>query len=108
MRRFLSAFLMLMVIGFGTAHAQGTNIGRPELFGAGIACDASLLPWRSVWFGHFSGGNATYVPGAPAASVDWEDQKLCFPSRRACMAWQRAERRRFREIQGYWTCLLLR
>ncbi len=89
-------------------RAEGTDIGKPWLFGAGIACDASLLPWPSVWLGHFSGGSATYVPGAPAASVVWQDQKLCFLSRRECMEWQRAERRQFNGIQGYWTCLLLR
>ncbi len=90
------------------AQATGTDIGKPWLFGAGIGCDASLLPWRSVWLGHFSGGLASYVPGAPAASVTWHDQKLCFPSRRECMQWQRAERRQFGGVQGYWTCLLLR
>jgi len=107
MRRapFFGAILLGLV---GMAQAEGVSTGRPELFDAGIACDASLLPWRSVWLGHFSGGNATYARGAPAASVDWQDEKLCFPSRRQCMAWQRAERRQFHEIQGYWTCLILR
>jgi hypothetical protein len=105
----LSLLATLASIGISNgAHATGTDIGKPWFFGAGIGCDASLLPWRSVWLGHFSGGSATYVTGAPAASVVWQDQKLCFPSRRECMAWQRAERRQFGGIEGYWTCLLLR
>jgi hypothetical protein len=105
----LAPLAILTLLTFaGPGRAEGTDIGKPRLFGAGIACDASLLPWPSVWFGHFSGGSATYVPVPPAASVTWEDQKLCFPSRRDCMAWQRAERRQFSGIEGYWTCLLLR
>ncbi len=110
-RRPLRSILVLAFLVLGSAcgaHATGTDIGKPWLFGRGIACDASLLPWRSVWFGHFSGGLATYQSGAPAASVIWQDQKLCFPSRRECMAWQRAERRRFSGIEGYWTCMILR
>lgn len=105
----LAALVVAALLDSATAvQAAGTDIGKPWLFGAGIACDARLVPWRSVWFGHFSGGLATYVPGAPSAIVTWHDQKLCFPSRRECMAWQRAERRQFGGIQGYWTCLLLR
>lgn len=103
--------LLAVLVSLGMpsgARATGTDVGKPWLFGAGIACDASLLPWRSVWLGHFSGGSATYVPGAPGASVAWQDQKLCFTSRHECMAWQRAERRQFGAIEGYWTCLLLR
>jgi hypothetical protein len=101
--------ILLALASFaGSAQAQGTSIGRPWLFGAGIACDASLLPWRSVWLGHFSGGIATYHPGDLKISLDWRDEKLCFPSRRSCMAWQRALHRQFHEPAGYWTCLLLR
>jgi hypothetical protein len=105
----LAALVVVALLRPATVvQAAGTDIGKPWLFGAGLACDASQLPWPSVWLGHFSGGLATYVPGAPAATVTWHDQKLCFPSRRECMEWQRAERRRFGGIQGYWTCLLLR
>jgi hypothetical protein len=100
--------LSALLASAGAVRAEGTDIGKPWLFGAGIACDASLLPWPSVWFGHFSGGLASYVPGAARASVVWQDQKLCFPSRRECMAWQHAEHRQFSGIQGYWTCMILR
>jgi hypothetical protein len=99
---------VLFTSGLTDQARAGTDIGKPWLFGAGIACDASLLPWRSVWLGHFSGGLATYVPGAPTASISWKDQKLCFPSRLECMEWQRAERRQFKGVEGYWTCMLLR
>jgi hypothetical protein len=96
-------------LGFaGRSEAQGTEIGKPLIFGEGIACDASLLPWRSVWFGHFSGGLAYYRRGAPAVELTWKDQKLCFPSRRECLAWQRQQHRLFRQVQGYTTCLRLR
>lgn len=105
--RLLSTFFLVLAYS-DPICAAGTDIGKPWLFGAGIACDAAQLPWRSVWLGHFSGGLATYVVGAPAASVVWNDQKLCFPSRRECRVWLRAERRRFSGIEGYRTCMLLR
>ncbi len=90
------------------ARAMGTDIGKPWLFGAGIGCDASLLPWRSVWLGHFSGGTATYVSGAPGASVVWQDRKLCFPSRRNAWPGSGQSAGSSVEFEGYWTCLLLR
>ena len=103
-----AAGLIAFILSGNPVLAAGTDIGKPWLFGAGIGCDASLLPWRSVWLGHFSGGLAAYRPGAPAAAVIWEDRKLCFPSRSECMRWQHAERRQFYGVQGYWTCELLR
>lgn len=103
-----SLALAFFVGALSAAAAQGTDIGRPLIFGDGIACDARLLPWRSVWYGHFSGGEATYVPNSAAAVVDWHDEKLCFPSRRACLRWQHGERRRYSDIRGDWTCLPLR
>ncbi len=105
--RFLLASILLFLAPFA-AQAAGTDIGKPPIFGDGIACDASLLPWRSVWYGHFSGGNASYVVNAPAAQVDWHDEKLCFPSRRDCLRWQRGERQLYSGVRGDWTCLLLR
>jgi hypothetical protein len=104
----VSLILAFLVIALSGAFAQGTDVGRPPIFGDGFACDASLLPWRSVWYGHFSGGNAMYAPNSPAALVDWHDEKLCFPSRRSCLRWQHFERRRYSEIHGDWTCLPLR
>ncbi|MGP8232912.1 MAG: hypothetical protein ACLQL2_09640 [Methylovirgula sp.] len=108
MHRALVFALLLLAFGAGGAQAAGTDIGRPPIFGDGIACDARLLPWRSVWYGHFSGGIARYAPNSPSALVDWHDDKLCFPSRRECLHWQRAERRLYHEIKGDWACLPLR
>ncbi len=104
--RFLLASVFLFLASVA-AHA-GTDIGKPPIFGDGIACDASLLPWHSVWYGHFSGGTAAYAPNSPAAQVDWHDEKLCFPSRHSCLRWQHAERRLYRDVRGDWTCLPLR
>lgn len=101
-----------LMAGISAGRAQeafaGTDIGKPWLFGEGVACDASLLPWPHVWYGHFSGGLAHYVRGAPGVDLVWEDRKLCFPTRRSCLAWQRAEHREFYRVKGYWTCLPLR
>ncbi len=101
--------VLLGLIGFADkGHAMGTSIGKPWLFGSGIACDASLLPWRSVWFGHFSGGRADYVGGDPQIALVWKDEKLCFPSRQECLSWQKAQHQLFHQLQGYWTCLRIR
>jgi hypothetical protein len=99
---------VLLVATSAAALAAGTDVGKPFLFGEGIACDASLLPWRSVWYGHFSGGTALYAPNSPAAQINWQDEKLCFPSRYACLRWQHAERRSYHDVHGDWTCLPLR
>ncbi len=105
----LLVLVFLALVGFADkGRAQGTAIGKPWLFGEGIACDASLLPWRSVWFGHFAGGLAHYERGAPQIDLVWQDQKLCFPSRRQCLSWQRAQHRLFHQVQGYSTCLRIR
>ncbi|MHB8883637.1 MAG: hypothetical protein ACYC5H_00895 [Methylovirgula sp.] len=106
---FLPVLVLLALFGFGDkGQAQGTSIGKPWFFGEGIACDASLLPWPSVWFGHFSGGLAYYRRGAPQVRLIWKDQKLCFPSRQECLSWQRREHRLFYRVQGYTTCLRIR
>src|SRR5579863_342694 len=104
----LFCVLAFACLAVSPGQAQGTAIGKPWLFGDGIACDASLLPWHSVWYGHFAGGLAAYRRGDPTIRLVWEDRKLCFPSKRECMAWQRQERRTYNEIGGYWTCLPLR
>jgi hypothetical protein len=108
MRPSLILASLVLAISAGAAQAAGSDIGRPLIFGDGIACDARLLSWRSVWYGHFSGGTARYAPNSPAALVDWHDDKLCFPSRRECLRWQKAERRHYHQIKGDWACLLLR
>ncbi|MGO9133507.1 MAG: hypothetical protein ACLP8A_05580 [Methylovirgula sp.] len=104
----LAVTVLALMASVESSKAQGTAIGKPWLFGEGIACDAGQLPWRTVWYGHFSGGQAHYERGAPQVDFVWEDRKLCFPSRRACLAWQRAEHRAFHRVAGYVSCLRLR
>ncbi|WP_036258757.1 hypothetical protein [Methylocapsa aurea] len=89
-----------------------------ELADFGVACSigappwappitAETLPWRSVWFGHFSGGRPFAGPYGQAL-VDWRDEKVCFPTRASCRAWIHELRRAYHRPEGYWTCLLLR
>lgn len=105
--RFILASVLLLAAS-AIAQAAGTDVGKPFLFGEGIACDAGQLPWRSVWYGHFSGGTALYAPNSPAAQINWQDEKLCFSSRRECLHWQHAERRAYHDVHGNWTCMPLR
>jgi len=81
------------------------SVGAP--FWAPPAATAAVLPWPSVWLGHFSGGRP-YSDGFGQTLVDWRDEKVCFPSRRECQAWIRDLRQAYHRPEGYWTCLLLR
>jgi hypothetical protein len=81
------------------------SAGAP--FWAPLAATAAVLPWPSVWLGHFSGGRP-YTDGTGRRLVDWRDEKLCFPARQQCQAWVRGLRRAYHRPEGYWTCLLLR
>ena len=103
-------------LGFGPpASATLGDLTR----GGGVPCSAGApfwappkataeeLPWPSVWLGHFSGGRP-YKDAFGLTLVDWLDEKVCFPSRRACNAWVSRLRRAYRHPEGYWTCLFLR
>ena len=81
------------------------SIGAP--FWAPPMATAAVLPWRSVWLGHFSGGRP-YAAGNGQTLIDWRDEKVCFPARQQCQAWIRSLRRAYHRPEGYWTCLLLR
>lgn len=81
------------------------SVGGP--FWAPPEATAAVLPWRSVWLGHFSGGRP-YSDGYGRTLIDWRDEKFCFPARRECQAWVRDLRRAYHRPEGYWTCLLLR
>jgi hypothetical protein len=81
------------------------SVGAPVW--APPAATAAVLPWRSVWLGHFSGGRH-YADGYGQTFVDWRDEKFCFPTRQQCQAWVRDLRRTYHRPEGYWTCLLLR
>lgn len=66
------------------------SIGAP--FWAPPMATAAVLPWRSVWLGHFSGGRP-YAAGNGQTLIDWRDEKVCFPARLQCQAWVRSLRR---------------
>ncbi len=66
---------------------------------------AKILPWPSVWLGHFSGGRPDPVF---YGQIDWRDEKVCFASKARCQAWIKDLRRAYHRPEGYWTCLLLR
>lgn len=93
------------------ASAAPENFGVPCAIGQPVwappAPTAETLPWRSVWFGHFSGGRP-YIDVYGRTLVDWRDEKVCFASKSQCRAWIRDLRRAFHRPEGYWTCLLLR
>ena len=110
--------------GAGSAHAADYASVPPPAAAEypespGVACSAGapfwapllptadVLPWPSVWLGHFSGGRP-YTDGFGQRLVDWRDEKLCFPTRRQCQAWIRDMRHAYHRPEGYWTCLLLR
>ncbi len=65
-----------------------------------------VLPWRSVWLGHFSGGR--FAPAAYGTELNWKDEKVCFPSQGSCNRWISANRRAFHHPEGFWTCLPIR
>ncbi len=118
--------LALAVAGSGAAHSHAAgwaplwpplsaeypgNAGVPCSAGAPFwappTATAAVLPWRSVWLGHFSGGRH-YEDAYGEILIDWRNEKLCFPSRRQCQAWIREQSRAFHQPEGYWTCLFLR
>lgn len=86
----------------------GPLAGTPPV-GEGLACeDPAVGAFPSVWQGHFTGGYSHALgPGLPVA-LDWRDETLCFPSRRACNGYMRVMRRDFHRPEGYFTCLPIR
>jgi hypothetical protein len=86
---------------------------------AGVPCSIGLpfwehsditaeeLPWRSVWYGHFSGGRP-FVDPYGRTMTDWRDEKICFSSKSLCDSWVKALRSAYHRPEGYWTCLVLR
>jgi hypothetical protein len=75
----------------------------------GVACaDGAPPQWSRVWLGHFQGGLSRYDRTYGQTALTWIDQKMCFPSQRACGAWVRALRHELHRPIGYFTCLPLR
>ncbi len=62
---------------------------------------------RSIWLGHFSGGNVG-PEGPIPGGVDWRNLYACFPTRETCLAWQKDMRSEFRGLEGYRSCLVIR
>jgi hypothetical protein len=105
----LPVLALLVLLGFADrSQAEGTSFGKPIFFSDGIACNAALLPWESVWLGHFSGGLASYQRGDAEIALAWQDQKLCFPSQQECMDWQKDQKSQFNQVEGYSTCMRIR
>jgi hypothetical protein len=81
------------------------SIGQPFWIPSGPT--AEVLPWPSVYYGHFSGGRP-YVDAYGQTLIDWRDEHVCFPTRAECRAWVHASYRYYHQPEGYRGCLLLR
>lgn len=81
------------------------SIGQPFWIPSGPT--AEVLPWPSVYYGHFSGGRP-YIDAYGQTIVDWRDEHVCFPTRAECRAWVHASYRYYHQPEGYRGCLLLR
>jgi hypothetical protein len=81
------------------------SIGQPFWIPSGPT--AEVLPWPSVYYGHFSGGRP-YIDAYGQTIVDWRDDHVCFPTRQQCRAWVSASYRFYHRPEGYRGCLLLR
>jgi len=70
---------------------------------------AKELPFKHVWYGHFTGGWPYADKDAQGrVLINWVDQRFCFPSKPSCDAWISQQRREFHHPEGFWTCLPLR
>jgi len=116
----------MVLAGFGTlasnSSAEAADLGGPAVVSPavvmapvpaeGVPCvfeesgPAIVLPWQSVWLGHFSGGR--FVRTSTGPMLDWQDHKMCFPSRASCNRWVHGQRAYFHRPEGYTTCLMLR
>jgi hypothetical protein len=104
-----------MMAGLTVAPVQAADLG-PVLLEAspavGVPCafedggPTIALPWPSVWLGHFSGGR--FIQAAYGRALDWQDEKVCFPSRASCSRWISQQRHAFHNPEGFWTCLMIR
>jgi len=106
----------LVASGFAIS-AQAADLGAPGVVMApvpaeGVPCVFEesgpdiVLPWSSVWLGHFSGGR--FVNTSTGAALDWHDDKMCFPTRASCNRWVHDQSRYFHRPEGYTTCLMIR
>lgn len=110
MRRvaYLALALSCAVMPIGGACAADLGIYRAAP-STGVDCEGDeVKTFDSVWLGHFTGGYSHSLgPGEPIV-LDWRDEKLCYPSRRACDNHMSVMRREFHRPEGYFTCLPIR
>ncbi|MEJ0093532.1 MAG: hypothetical protein WDN46_08850 [Methylocella sp.] len=112
------AALGLSAPGHAADYPDRAPVGGEDPF-EGVACSIGLpiwepqgvtaetLPWRSVYYGHFSGGRPYRGPDGRVL-VDWRDEHVCFPSRAKCRAWISHLRYVYDRPEGYWACVFLR
>lgn len=116
-------FAALAAVTLATAASHAADVALPAApvtipENVGIVCrildepwqradTAAILPWRSVWLGHFSGGRP-FADGFGRTLIDWRDEKVCFASQARCRAWIEGLRHAYHDPEGYWTCLVLR
>ena len=75
----------------------------------GLPCqDPAVKAFPAVWLGHFSGGYSHYAGPGSVIVLDWHDEKLCFPGRRACDRYIAEMRRDYHRPEGEYTCLPIR
>ncbi len=75
----------------------------------GLRCeDPAVKAFPAVWLGHFSGGYSHYAGPGSVIVLDWHDEKLCFPGRRACDRYIADMRRDYHRPEGEYTCLAIR
>jgi hypothetical protein len=93
----------------GVASASASFTAHPGWPSGGPNCApvANAVGQFPVWLGHFTGGRFDGEPGF-AATLNWQDRYVCFPSLRACKIWQRDMRVAYRQVEGYRTCVPIR
>ena len=94
----------------GAAHAADAAY-RPFTAAPaeGLPCgDPAVKAFPGVVLGHFSGGYSHYAGPGSVIVLDWRDEKLCFPGRRACDRYTAEMRRDYHRPEGEYTCLTIR
>jgi len=86
-----------------------TPVGHEGVLSSGPYCGvvSHMGDDRSIWLGHFTGGNVG--PDGPIpGGVDWRNEYACFPSRDTCQAWQRDMLAQYKGLEGYRSCIVIR
>ena len=88
-------------LGIGPQRAPEATEGVPS--GSPV-----VQSFESVWQGHFTGGYSHYLGPGDSIVLDWRDEKLCFPTHRACDRYVHDMRRDFHRPEGYFSCFVIR